>query len=233
MNHPADDFITVRNFPVNFHVLRDKDGLYLIDGGFIRAEQRLQQVLISRGWEKEPILGVIATHGHLDHILNVGRIARKHGAWIAAPRLDASHYSGNPTYTGWSRITGILEALGRPLLGFEPFTPDRLLDDGDVIDVWHGLRAVHLPGHTAGHTGYYCDKLGLLFSGDLFASYKHFTHLPPWFFNHGQKAMIESLQRAIRLDPQEVIPNHGDHATPEIHQARLRKLEASVLPARD
>lgn len=122
----------------------------------------------------------------------------------------------------------MLEKAGRPLLGFEPFTADRLLDDGDFIDVWHGLRAVHLPGHTAGHMGFFCEKLGLLFCGDLFASYQRFTHLPPRFFNCDQKAMIESLHKAISLEPLGVIPNHSDGASPEIHLARLRKLEAAA-----
>jgi len=138
---------------VNFHVLRDENGLYLLDCGFIGGPLLLKQALRRSGWEQEKILGIILTHGHLDHILHVSRLARETGAWIAAPRLDAAHYAGHPSYQGWSRVTGIMEKIGRPLLGFAPFTPDRWLDNGDELEIWQGLRAVHLPGHTAGHTG--------------------------------------------------------------------------------
>lgn len=141
-----EDLLQIRSLGVNFYVLRDSSGLYLIDAGFIGGRQLLHQALKKRGWVREPIMGIIVTHGHLDHILHVGRIAEETGAWIAAPRLDASHYQGCPTYQGASIITGLIEAIGRPLLGFRKFTPTRLLDDGDVLDIWHGLTVVHLPG---------------------------------------------------------------------------------------
>ena len=149
------DLLQIRCPGVNFYVLRDTKGLYLIDAGFIGARHLLRRALNQRGWGSERILGVILTHGHLDHILNVGRIAEEAEAWIAAPRLDASHYEGFPAYKDAARITGCLEAIGRPLLLFRKFTPTRLLDDGDFLDVWHGLSVIHLPGHTAGHSGFY------------------------------------------------------------------------------
>ncbi len=220
----VDGLLSVRNSPVNFHVLRDSRGLHLIDAGFIGGERALRRQLAARGWENERILGVIVTHGHLDHILNVSRIARRHGAWIAAPRLDAAHYSGSPRYTGWSKVAGILERIGRPLLGFEPFTPDLWIDDGDFLDVWHGLRAIHLPGHTAGHTGYFCEKLGLLFCGDLFASYPGFSHFPPRIFNQDKARILRSMEKVLDLPLRGVIPNHGDDAPPGVHLERLRKL---------
>ena len=135
------DILPVRIPRLNFYVLRDSSGLYLLDAGFIGGRRLLQRALRARGWEREPIRGIIVTHGHLDHILNVAAIARETGAWIAAPRLDADHYSGHPHYCGAARFTGCLESLGRPLLSFQPFVPNRLLDDGDFLDVWHGLQA--------------------------------------------------------------------------------------------
>ncbi len=159
MNDAWDaDLLQVRGLAVNFYVLRDASGLYLLDAGFVGGRWLLQRALQRKGWEREPIRGIIVTHGHLDHILNVAPVAQEHGAWIAAPRLDAEHYAGHPRYRGWSRVTGWMEAVGRPLLGFRPFVPDRWLEGGDVIDVWHGLKAVHLPGHTHGHMGFYCEK---------------------------------------------------------------------------
>ena len=164
------------------------------------------------------------THGHLDHVLNVSAIARETGAWIAAPRVDADHYVGHPHYRGWARVTGLLESIGRPVLSFRPFVPDRWLDDGDRIDVWHGLRAVHLPGHTHGHMGFHCEKLRLLFTGDLFASYRGVAHFPPDIFNSEPAQLEPSVAAVLKLNPEGVIPNHGDHATPQEHLQRLRVL---------
>jgi glyoxylase-like metal-dependent hydrolase (beta-lactamase superfamily II) len=219
-----DNLLRVSTPGVNFHVLRDQAGLHLIDAGFIAAEYSLLKALRQRGWENENIAGIIVTHGHLDHILNVKRIADKHGAWIAAPRLDAAHYAGKARYHGLSHVAGVLEGIGKPLLGFRPFTPDRLLDDGDLLDVWDGLRAVHLPGHTFGHTGFFCERHKLLFSADIFASFGTFSHLSLPCLNSCEEMIAGSVCKALSLGATGVLPNHGNAASPEAHLNRLRSL---------
>lgn len=218
------DVLQVRAPALNFHVLRDDSGLYLLDAGFVGGRPLLTRALRRHRWDREPVRGIIVTHGHLDHILNVATIARQFGAWVAAPRLDAQHYTGKPRYRGWARVTGVLESVGRPLLGFRPFVPDRWLDDGDFLDVWHGLRAVHLPGHTVGHMGFFCEKLHLLFSADLIASYRGVAHFPPAIFNSAPELMQDSISKALALDLDGIVPNHGDRASPEEHLRRLKQL---------
>jgi glyoxylase-like metal-dependent hydrolase (beta-lactamase superfamily II) len=223
------DILQVRAPALNLYVLRDPSGLYLIDAGFIGGRFLLHQALRRSGWESEQIRGIIVTHGHLDHILNVATIARETGAWIAAPRLDVDHYSGHPRYRGWAHVTGVLESIGRPLLSFHPFVPDRWLDDGDFIDVWHGLRAIHLPGHTPGHMGFFCERLKLLFSADLFSSYGDTARFPPDIFNSNPGQLPQSLETALALDLAGVIPNHCDRATPAEHLHRLRQLHLKAF----
>jgi len=218
------DVLQVRAPALNFYVLRDAAGLYLLDAGFIGGRFLLRRALRRRGWDREPIRGIIVTHGHLDHILNVAPLARETGAWIAAPRLDADHYAGRPSYRGWARVTGCLESIGRPVLSFRPFVPDRWLDDGDYIDVWQGLRAVHLPGHTHGHMGFYCERLRLLFSADLFASYG-VARFPPGIFNSAPEQLPESAARALAIDLLGIIPNHCDRVSPEMHLNRFCRLQ--------
>jgi glyoxylase-like metal-dependent hydrolase (beta-lactamase superfamily II) len=118
-----------------------------------------------------------------------------------------------------------LESVGRPVLAFHPFVPDRWLDDGDFLDVWQGLRAVHLPGHTYGHMGFYCERLRLMFTADLFASYRGFAHFPPAVFNSAPEQIPQSATAALAFDLVGIIPNHCDRAAPEEHLQRLRQLQ--------
>ncbi|MCB1131269.1 MAG: MBL fold metallo-hydrolase, partial [Verrucomicrobiae bacterium] len=70
------DILRVRARWVKFHVLRDVDGLYLIDAGFIGGRKALATALRKRGWDHLPVRGISVTHGGLDHILNGAAIAR-------------------------------------------------------------------------------------------------------------------------------------------------------------
>ncbi|QDU74287.1 Hydroxyacylglutathione hydrolase [Bremerella volcania] len=220
--HPG--ILEVRALGLNFFVLRDDKGLYVIDGGFIGGWRLFQHALRQEGWQDEPVRGVIVTHGHLDHILNVSHLAKAYGAWIAAPRLDADHYAGRPKYSGHSRVTGWLEAVGRVTLAYHKFKPDHWLDDGDRLEIFSGVQAVHLPGHTRGHMGFWWEEQGILFTGDLFVSYRDQARLPLNIFNIDSEQNVRSIQTALAINPRGVLPNHGNLASPEEHLCRLKKL---------
>ncbi len=220
--HPA--ILQIRAPAINFYALRDPQGVVLIDGGFVGGPRLLGRALRRHGWQDEPVRGIIVTHGHLDHILNVAYLATKYDAWIAAPRLDADHYLGQAKYQGKSRVTGWLEALGRPVLGFRKFEPDRWLDDGDAMDVASGLTAIHLPGHTAGHMGFWWEKEQLLFTGDLFVSYQERAQFPFNVFNANPRQIMPSALKALALKPIGIIPNHCDGSDPAVHVQRLERL---------
>ena len=143
--------------------------------------------------------GILLTHGHLDRILNAATIARQHGAWIAGPPADLDRYPGRPACHGLNRFAGGLERMGRSVLCFKPFTQDQSVEEGGGFLVLGGLRAVHLPGHTAGHTGYFCESRRLLFCGDLFASYGQLSHRPPVVFNEDSAVARRSITKALSL----------------------------------
>ena len=219
-----DDLLLVGTTLLRFFVLKDADGLYLIDSGFVDGPRLLRSALKRRGWDKLPVRGILLTHGHLDHILNTVPFAEKYGAWVAAPRLDAAGCLGTARYTGRARVTNVLEAVGRKLFRFRPITPDKWIDHDTTFDIWGGLRAVHLPGHTPGHMGFLAERHGLLFSGDLFNSSMGLGIYPFDIFNADPKAIPASIAAAAGMDLAGVIPNHGDDVPPAEHLRRLRAL---------
>lgn len=222
----VEDLLAVPAAVVTFYVLKDDGGLYLIDTGFINGPRFLRRELKRRGWDCLPLRGILLTHGHLDHTLNAVTYARRYGAWIAGPRLDADHYRGRWKYRGLARVTGVLEAAGRVLSRHQTFTPDRWIDPDDELPIWGGLRAVHLPGHTAGHTAYYSPTRKVLFSADLFNSLPGWPLAPPDIFNSYPEQIPAAVDTALKLDLAGLFPNHCDAmGTPAVHLDRLRRLQ--------
>jgi glyoxylase-like metal-dependent hydrolase (beta-lactamase superfamily II) len=73
--------------------------------------------------------------------------------------------------------------------------------------------------------GFYCERLRLLFTGDLFASYRGVAHFPPDIFNSEPSQLPASVAKALSLDLAGVIPNHCDRTSPQEHLQRLRRLQ--------
>lgn len=109
---------------------------------------------------------VLLSHGHEDHMVGLGG--------TAAPVMV--HCADLPTVQSWGeycRVTHLAEGenaedLRRTFALTE--RPDATaFHDDTVIDVGGGvtIRVVPLPGHTAGHCGFYVEPDGVFFTADV------------------------------------------------------------------
>lgn len=212
------------------HLLVEGDDAWLLDTGMVGEPVLVRRLLRRLGLRAESIRGIVLTHGHLDHAGNVAFFKEWTGAPVYGHPLEQRHLDGCYPYEGKARWCGRLEATGRAAFRYRPVPIDEPFEDGDVLPVWGGLRVVHLPGHTEGHCGFYSERHDLLFSGDLFASYFFNTHLPPPILNSRPELIPESLRKAGRLDPRQIVPNHYDFADGELHKRRFEGLCRKVLP---
>lgn len=139
-----------------------------------------------------PTLALIVTsHQHPDHWLALEEVAKSTGAPTAAHRLDAE-----------------------PL----PVTPDRILADGDTIDLGElTLQVIHLQGHTEGSValaldGPATDGVVHLFSGDcLFPGGVGKTWQPGDF----ERLLGDVTRKVFDVYPDSTVvhPGHGDDTT--------------------
>ena len=78
----------------------------------------------------------------------------------------------------------------------------RTYEDGEVLTDAGGLRAIHTPGHTAGHSSLLAQRAGALFAGDALATVSHFTgDTGPRLFPFNEDA-AQALKSLSRLEGQ-------------------------------
>jgi len=143
------------------------------------------------------------THGHMDHAGGAAELKEATGAPIEGPHRDDQFW-----------IDGI-EAAGRQygVPGARTFTPDRWLEDGDMVKVGEAEFTVrHCPGHTPGHVVFVNTQARFAQVGDvLFKGSIGRTDFPRG--NHEQ--LIASIvQRLWPLGADVAfVPGHGPMST--------------------
>lgn len=246
----ADNVFTYRGRPgdkvrpgagsVNVTVVRG-DGLLLLDTGVTRggAFRELSERAAADGVAFRDVRWIAITHSHWDHFNAAGAVLGRAAARVAAGEADASLIED-----ARRNFAGFLTDFGELLPEVFPFPPllarvlmwytwgrqpalrvDRRLADGDTLDVGRSVRAVALPGHTAGHTGYFVPDTGVLVCGDLV----DFENAHGMDLNNPRSdyaAAQASLERAMALEPEVLIPGHG---APTVGRAAVRALLERAL----
>jgi glyoxylase-like metal-dependent hydrolase (beta-lactamase superfamily II) len=157
---------------------------------------RLLQAVAQRGLEIEKIW---ITHGHADHAGGADALREATGAPIEGPHRDDLFWI--------QQIPAAVETWG--LAGARAFTPDRWLDEGDVVQVGRAPFEVrHCPGHTPGHVIFFNRQARLAQVGDvLFKGSIGRTDFPRG--DHGQ--LLQAITTKLWPLGEDVrfVPGHG------------------------
>ena len=176
----------------------------------VGSEASKEGMIIDPGDEAEVILrnvkdlgleikSIVLTHGHIDHIGALKEVKEATGAEVAIQTDEGKSLQGQSLST--------MLGLSYPT----PLPPDRLLKDGDSIDIGdlHFL-VLHTPGHSPG-----CICLlgqGVVFSGDTLFNYGiGRADLPG--SNYSQ--LMNSIHTKLMTLPDNttVYPGHGPDTT--------------------
>ena len=149
-------------FPVSCYLVREDDGLTLIDTalasnvGAIAAAARAEGAAIRR---------IVLTHAHMDHAAGLdGLRAAFPDAALLVPTREARFLAGDLSLDPGERLPGAKLRGGWPKVAARP---SRTIEPGERVG---SLLVVAAPGHTPGHVAYLDTRDRTLIAGDAFYS---------------------------------------------------------------
>jgi glyoxylase-like metal-dependent hydrolase (beta-lactamase superfamily II) len=131
-------------FPMNCFLVREDDGLTLIDSTMSSPADDIATVAAELGLELKRI---VLTHAHGDHVGGVaGVLSRFPGTSVAIGERDARLLAGDP-----APLPGEPPVPAKGFFAKVDWTPDQLLKAGDRVG---SLEVVPAPGHTPGQVAF-------------------------------------------------------------------------------
>jgi glyoxylase-like metal-dependent hydrolase (beta-lactamase superfamily II) len=195
---------------VQSYLIEDADRLTLIDTGIAGQAQAVIDEITRLGRAPSDLREIVLTHAHVDHTGSAAELVSRTGAQVLAHRLDV------PVVRGDQEICPpILSELERPyaeqaMSRVDPAAPchvDRVLDEGNELDVDGGGTVLHVPGHTPSSIAILTRKRRALFCGDAVASLNERPIVG--FFNCDPALARRSFERLAELDFDIACFGHG------------------------
>jgi metallo-beta-lactamase class B len=145
----AGNLYYVGTYDLACYLVTTPDGHVLINSGLAESAAMIRQHVEALGFRFSDIKILLNTQGHYDHVAGLAAIKKTTGAKMMVHEGDAQVLAdgGNSDF--------IFGSKGRT---FEPIAVDRLLKDGDVVEIGGTkLLVLHHPGHTKGSTSFLMD----------------------------------------------------------------------------
>ena len=189
----------------NCYLIELEKTLVLVDPGG-SAEQITRQV----NRIGKPVVSILLTHGHFDHILAIPALCRTFAdipVFIHPSEAEKVSEKGIREFLSHADpalLSGIREDFAFPS-HILPLTDGSVVSDAELL-------VLHTPGHSPGSTCLYSREEGVLFSGDtLFKGTVGRTDLP----GGDMETLLASIEKQLLpLDEETAVyPGHGEDTT--------------------
>ena len=195
------------------YMIKDSDGLTLIDAGIPPAAGKIEKQLLAAGHQISDVKRILITHAHPDHVGGLPALQRQSGAEVIISEIERPTLEGEQPIprAATEAISGITRFMRPPETTLKDMKADRTLVDGEVLnEVMSGLQAVFTPGHAPGHLSFWQPEQRILFCGDvIFRMPTPRLRLPFAFLTVDMAENIRSIKRLVELEPLMVCFGHG------------------------
>ena len=200
---------------VNAFLLAEEDGITLIDSGLPKRQEKILGELTGLGRQPHEVKHIAITHHHVDHTGSLAALVKATGAQVHVHPLDAPIVRGEKPVPGPNPRSILGKVVGPlfsrlPAYKLEPAGVDHEVQDGDVLPLAGGLKAVHTPGHTAGHLAYLMPGHGgVLFAGDAAGNLFGRLGPPLGMYTEDMAQAKESIRKLAELEFDAACFGHG------------------------
>lgn len=230
MNHQTTDLTVLHlniptpsgNSPIYPVMLRDEDGITLVDTGMIGQFAGLEAALNKEGVQLADVKRIILTHQDIDHIGNLGALLD------AIPGLEVwAHADEIPYIKGEKPLikftperramlpAPVLAQADQLLSQLPEIEISRVLEDGDMLPLQGGIQVLHTPGHTPGHICLYFRESEFLLAADELRVVDDELVGPAPPATPDMPEALRSLKRLTGLKLNKVLCYHGGEYTNE------------------
>ena len=211
-------------FPMNCYLVREEDGLTLVDSTMSSPAADVARVAAELGLQ---LRRVALTHAHGDHVGGVAGVRDGYpGVIVSIGERDARLLAGDT-----SLQPGEPQVPAKGWFVKVPWEPDQQLKPGDRVG---SLEVVASPGHTPGHIAFLDVRDRTMIAGDAFQTRGGiavsgvvrplfpFPALATW----DKPAALASAQALRKLQPSRLAVGHG-----EVLEEPMTAMDAAVAAA--
>lgn len=217
--------LIVGGFTLNPTLIWDEDMAILIDTGMPEQNSQISKEIIEKvGIPLERLRSVILTHQDIDHIGSLPALMNDcdNNLMVYAHKQDKPYIEGQKPLLKLELPKELQHWIHNP----PAIKVDELLNDGDELPFFGGVRVIFTPGHTPGHISLYLNKSKILVAGDaLFCLDGHLqaptSHTTPDLSN-AQK----SIKKFLDYDISKVICFHGGLCTERVNEQIARVVQS-------
>ncbi|ADM69140.1 putative metallo-hydrolase YflN [Paenibacillus polymyxa E681] len=211
-------------------LLKDEDGLTLIDTGMLGQLEPLRKAISDVGEDISRVKRIILTHQDIDHIGNVHALLDLlPNTALLAHKDDVPYMTGERPFVKLTseRIKQMDTVLKQQAEDMIRRLPDlrfaHILEDGEHLPYGGGIQIIHTPGHTPGHISLYVPAQKLLLAADELLVVEGELVGPAESATPDMPLALKSLEKLTVLDIEKVICYHGGYYDQNV-QARLQAL---------